>query len=191
MPKGPGTGSCRHEKNLCGRNDRTDNVCCVPSRKHSFMTTEPRSRCVSRLPGLRTRSRRSRASAKPTNLTFRRQSVVRGLRRDGCMGAIGRPARSLAAKCQTNLVFPAGSASFGAKPHRRSSESWTVPAIIAWLRRQAEPRAVLRCLARAKHRGLLLVLGDMRSIAPILPVPAVAKPRGLWYLAVSGEHELF
>jgi hypothetical protein len=28
---------------------------------------------------------------------------------------------------------------------------------IARPRRQAEPRAVLRCLARAKHRGLLLV----------------------------------
>ena len=62
------------------------NCSCVLSGKHSCMTTEPRSRCVPRSPGLRTRSRHSRASAKPMNLTLRRQSVVRGLRRDGCMG---------------------------------------------------------------------------------------------------------
>jgi hypothetical protein len=37
---------------------------------------------------------------------------------------------------------------------------------IACPRRQAEPRAVLRCLARAKHRGLLLVLVG-RSLATI------------------------
>ena len=85
MPKGPGTGSCRHEKNLCGRNDQTHNMCCVMSRKHSCMTTKPRSRCPT-LPGLLDSFRHSRASAKPANLTLRRQSVVRGLRRDGCMG---------------------------------------------------------------------------------------------------------
>ena len=84
------------------------------------------------LPGLLASFPAQSRQREAKNLTLRRQSVVRGLRRDGCMGAIGRPARSLAAKCQTNLVFPAGSASFGAKPHRRSSESWTVPAIIAW-----------------------------------------------------------
>ena len=64
------------------------NCSCVLSGKHSCMTTEPRSRCVPRSPGLRTRSRHSRVSAKPLNLTLRRQSVVRGLRRDGCMGRV-------------------------------------------------------------------------------------------------------
>ena len=35
----------------------------------------------------------------------RRQSVGRGLRRDGDMGALGRPARRLPPWYQTNLVF--------------------------------------------------------------------------------------
>jgi hypothetical protein len=100
------------------------NCSCVLSGKHSCMTTKPRCEphLPSFLPGLRTRSRHSRASAKPANLTLRRQSVVRGLRRDGCMGAIGRPARSLAAKCQTNLVLSVRSAIFpGGETERQRS----------------------------------------------------------------------
>ena len=97
------------------------------------------------------------------------------------MGAIGSTARSLAAKCQTNLVLSVRSAIFpnGETERQRSVAvgkwpcsrllpmSWPGEASrpIACPRRQAEPRAVLRCLARAKHRGLLLVLADMRSIA--------------------------
>ena len=46
----------------------------------------------------------------PSFLTPRRQSVGRGLRRDGNMGALGRPARSLPPWCQTNLVLPVSSA---------------------------------------------------------------------------------
>ena len=38
---------------------------------------------------------------------------------------------------------------------------------------------------------LLPVLGDMRSIAPILPVLAVAKPRGLWCFVFLGAHDAF
>ena len=87
----------------------------------------------------------------------------------GTWAAIGRPARSLPARCQTNVVLPAGSASF-ASAACGAPRRLAVPAVIAGPRRQAEPRAVLRCLTRAKHRGLLLVLADMRSIAAILLV---------------------
>jgi hypothetical protein len=91
----------------------------------------------------------------------------------GAWAALGRPARSLAAKCQTNLVLSVRSATFpnGETERQRSVAvgkwpcsrlmplSWPGEASrpIACPRRQAEPRAVLRCLARAKHRGLLLM----------------------------------
>jgi len=101
------------------------------------------------------------------NLTLRRQSVVRGLRRDGCMGAIGRPARSLATKCQTNLVFPAGSAGF-------ASAACGAP------RKPDRPR------------DYCPVLGDRRSLAPycrVLPVRSIAgycRSRPWRSLAASG-----
>ena len=52
------------------------------------------------LPGLRTRSRHCRASAKPTNLTLRRQSVVRGLRRDGVRAALATLGRARQTRTQ-------------------------------------------------------------------------------------------
>jgi len=52
------------------------NCSCVLSGKHSCMPTKPRSRCVPRSPGLRTRSRPSRDSAKPMNLSPRRWNVA-------------------------------------------------------------------------------------------------------------------
>jgi hypothetical protein len=63
-------------------------------------------------------------------LTLRRQSVGRGRRRDGNMGALGRPARSLAAKYQTNQFFQRCRPVSQAQPAERR-ESWTVTATIA------------------------------------------------------------
>jgi len=118
------------------------------------------------LPGLRNRSRRSRDSAKPTNLTLRRQSVVRGLRRDGCMGAIGSTARSLATKCQTNLVFPARSVSFasaacGAPRELDRPRDYCLASATGG----ASRRIAVSCPCEAS-RAIALVRGDMRSIAP-------------------------
>jgi hypothetical protein len=101
----------------------TDNISCVPIRE-SKADTQPRNEVrsiVSAGPSCHRRhkasnispghvSRRRRASAKANSLTPRRQSVGRGLRRDGNMGALGRPARSLPPWCQTNLVLPVSSA---------------------------------------------------------------------------------
>ena len=132
------------------------------SRKHSCMTTPPRSRwCVPHLPlmpGLRTRSRRSRVSEKPMNQTLRRQSVVRGMRRDGCMGAIGRPARSLAAKCQTNLVLSVRSAIFpgGETERQRSVASGKWPCsrllLMSWPGGASRPTTVSSATGGASRR---------------------------------------
>ena len=136
-------------------------------RKHSCMPTPPLRRFPPFAGSAGLVSRRSRVSAKPTNLTLRRQSGVRGLRRDGCMGAIGRPARSLATKCQTNLVFPAGSAGF-------ASAACGAP------RKPDRPR------------DYCPVLGDRRSLAPycrVLPVRSIAgycRSRPWRSLAASG-----
>ena len=104
--------------------------------------------------------------------------------RSGRMAGLGRPGqsetdrlRSLAAKCRTNLVLPAGSANFASaacgaprkldRPRDYCGHCRAKPrGLLRCPRRQAEPRAVLRCLARAKHRGLLLVLVG-RSLATI------------------------
>jgi hypothetical protein len=145
------------------------NCSCVLSGKHSCMTTEPRSRCVPRSPGLRTRSRHSRVSAKPTNLTLRRQSVVRGLRRDGCMGAIGRPARSLAAKCQTNTLRWATVSEVGHSSGRRNG----APAECS-VRKMAVLTAIADVLA---GRSLAAYCG-------VLPVRSIA---GYCWSTWSGE----
>jgi hypothetical protein len=129
VPKGPASGECRHDQNKGGRflPDRTDNVCCVPSRKQSRHPASQRilgvrsvvsagpscqraAKPVFTSPGRV--SRRRRASANAIFLTPRRQSVGRGLRRDGNVGALGRPARSLPPWCQTNLVLSVRAASF-------------------------------------------------------------------------------
>ena len=93
-----------------------------------------------------------------------------------CQGNRGQQAdrvRSVTLRCQTNLVLSVRSDILpgGEKERQRSvaSGKWPCSRLllmfwpggasrpIARPRRQAEPRAVLRCLARAKHRGLLLV----------------------------------
>src|SRR5688572_22114078 len=56
---------------------------------------------------------------KPTNLSLRRQSEARELRRGGCMGAINSSARSVAAKSQTNLVLSVRPASFTSAAPRK------------------------------------------------------------------------
>ena len=116
----------------------------------------------------------------PSFLTPRRQSVGRGLRRDGNMGALGRPARSLPPWCQTNLVLPVSSAvsvRCNAACEMEAVQKWPISRLLPCLVR-AEPRglllalagrslaAILLCLARAEHRGLLLLAG--RSLAAFL-----------------------
>ena len=141
----------------------------------------------------------SRGSAKPTALTLRWWSEADGWPAVGAWAAEISRARSPTGECQTNLIFPVRSATFpGGETERQRSVAtgkmgvltaiagvlpgrslagycWSWPdevsRPIARPRRQAEPRAVLRCLARAKHRGLLLVLAG-RSLAAILLVLA-------------------
>ena len=157
------------------------------SRKHSCMPTEPRSRFIfagsaGLVPGV------SRDSAKPTNLTLRRQSVVRGLRRDGCMGALGSTARSLAAKCQTNLVLSVRSATFpnGETERQRSVAvgkwpcsrlmplSWPGEASrpIAGPRRHAEHRAHIAGPGRGEASRPLVSCfsGRARAVLTVSPV---------------------
>jgi hypothetical protein len=137
--KGPGTGSCRAEKNLCGpcgrppwgRLQATERTMCVVcghgskveaqartqehrSRNRSFMPTPPRSRWQRHL---------------QIFLTPRRQSEVHGLRRDGCMGALGRPARNLTLRCQTNY-FPSGVGQFCKRSLRSAAKAGPSPRLL-------------------------------------------------------------
>ena len=86
----------------------------------------------------------------PSFLTPRRQSVGRGLRRDGCMGALGRPARSLPPWCQTNhlavgppSVSSAVSVRCNAACEMEAVQKWPISRLLPRPRRQAEPRAVM------------------------------------------------
>jgi len=81
-----------------GHHDRTDNVCCVPSRKHSFMPIPPR--CVPHLPPFVNGAQRS---ARPTNLTLRWWSETAGCAMKGQKGNRDRRPCSPTAECQTNL----------------------------------------------------------------------------------------
>ena len=114
-------------------------------------------------------SRRSRASAKANSLTPRRQSVGRGLRRDGNMGALGRPARSLPPWCQTDLdlsVSSVVSVRRNVACEMKAVRKWPISRLMPRPRRQAEPRAVLlMSLAGRSRAAILPVLADMRSIA--------------------------
>jgi len=62
-------------------------------------------------------------------LTLRRQSVGRGRRRDGNMGALGRPARSLAAKYQTNQ-FSSGVGQFRKRSLRSAAKAGSSPRLL-------------------------------------------------------------
>ena len=165
--------------------DQTDNVCCVPSRKQgeatgaersehrkprrSLMPTPPQSQqhfAGSRFPA-QSRQRQ------PSFLTPRRQSVGRGLRRDGNMGALGRPARSLPPWCQTNPVLPVSSAvsvRCNAACEMEAVQKWPISRLLAGVpaptsatggasRRNAD------VLAGRSRAAILPVLADMRSIA--------------------------
>jgi len=147
-------------------------MCCVMSRKHSCMTTKPRSRC----PTLPCLLASFPASARQREANCSDSSTAEWSARVAtrwCMGALGSTARSLMARCQTNLVLSVRSGIFPSSETERQRSiavgkwpcsrllpmSWPGGASrpIACPRRQAKPRAVyLRCLARAKHRGLLL-----------------------------------
>jgi len=127
------------------------------SRKHSCMTTEPRSRFIfagsaGLVPGVVAIARSQRI------LTLRRQGVVRGLRRDGCMGALGRPARSLAAKCQTNFVLSVRSAILpgGETERQRSvaSGKWPCSRLLpmSWPGEASRPTTVSSATGGASRR---------------------------------------
>ena len=117
----------------------------------------------------------------PSFLTPRRQSVGRGLRRDGNMGALGRPARSLPPWCQTNLVLPVSSAVSvrrNAACEMEAVRKWPISRLLPRLsatggasRRNAvscpceASRAIADVLAGRSRAAILPVLADMRSIA--------------------------
>jgi hypothetical protein len=85
------------------------------------------------------------------------------------MGALGRTARSLAAKCQTNLVLSVRSATF---PNGETERQRSV-AVGKW----PCSRLLLMSLAGRSLAAILLVLGDRRSLAPycgVLPVRSIA-----------------
>ena len=143
----------------------------------SLMPTPPQSQqqfAGSRFPA-------SSRQRQPIFLTPRRQSVGRGLRRDGNMGALGRPARSLPPWCQTNLVLPVSSAvsvRCNVACEMKAVQKWPISRLLPRPRRQAEPRAVMpmscpceasraiaAVLAGRSRAAILPVLADMRSIA--------------------------
>ncbi len=156
------------------------NCSCVLSGKHSCMTTKPRSRCVHVRRVCWTCSRNSRASAKPKFLTLRWWSETAGCAVKGQKGNRDRRLCSPTAECQTNLVLSVRSAIFpnGEMERQRNVAvgkwpcsrlmpmSWPGEAsrTIACPRRRRSLAPYCRCLARAKHRGLLLVLAG-RSLA--------------------------
>ena len=165
----------RNERTICvvcstGEQSRTPSLAAKTwSEKRSVRLVvrdnQPRSRCL--WPGLLDSFPAQSRQRKPSSLTLRRQSEVRGRRRDGCMGAVGRTARSLPAKCQTNLVLSVRSARFGSaacgatgswpcsRLMPRSCTGRSLAVLLLRPRRQAKPHAVLRCLGRyAEHRGL-------------------------------------
>jgi hypothetical protein len=72
------------------------------------------------------------------------------------MGAFDRPARSLPPWCQTYLFLPVSSA-----VSVRCNAACEMEAVRKW-----PISRLLPCLARAEHRGLLLLAG--RSLAAIL-----------------------
>ena len=99
---------------------RPNGQCVLCSIRDSKADAQPRNEVRSVASAVPPCQRRRRAflfcrvcwSISETVLTPRRQSEVRGLRRDGCMGALGRTARSLPPWCQTKFVFRVRSASF-------------------------------------------------------------------------------
>jgi hypothetical protein len=102
-------------------------------------------------------------------LTLRWWRETAGCAMKGQKGNRDRRPCSPTAECQTNLVLPVRSAIFPSGETKCSGRKMAVltvisgvlagrslAALLLGLRRQAEPRAVILCLARAKHRGLLL-----------------------------------
>ena len=136
----------------------------------------------------------------PSFLTPRRQSVGRGLRRDGCMGALGRPARSLPPWCQTNFVLPVSSAvsvRCNAACEMEAVQKWPISRLLPRPRRQAEPRAVMlvSCPCEASRAIADFLAG--RSRAAILlswpicgasrPLASLGAPLSLTVSAVCGR----
>ena len=120
------------------------------------------------------------------NLTLRRQSGVRGLRRDGCMGALGRPARSLAAKCQTNLVLSVRSATFpnGETERQRSVAVGKWPCsrllLMSWPGEASRPYCLSSATGGASRR--IAVSCPCEASRAIAGLGRYAEHRGLWNL---------
>jgi hypothetical protein len=108
-------------------------------------------------------SRLRRVSAKPTILTPRRQSVGRGRRRDGCMGALGRPARSLPPWCQTNHLA-VGPPSVSSAVSVRCNVACEMEAVQKW----PISRLFLASCPDEVARATADRLGDRHSLTPIL-----------------------
>ena len=105
------------------------------------------------------------------NLTLRRQSVVRGLRRDGCMGRARQTRTQPGGEVSDQFGFISevghSSGRRNGAPAECSVRKMAVLTVIADCLGRAEPRGLLRCLARAKHRGLLLVPWSGEASRPL------------------------
>ena len=163
--------------------------------RRSLMPTPPQSQ----QPFAGSRCPAQSRQRQPSFLTPRRQSVGRGLRRDGNMGALGRPARSLPPWCQTNLVLPVSSAvsvRCNAACEMEAVQKWPISRLIpmCWPGVASRPIAGL---ARAKHRGLLLISWSDEVARPYCwswpicgasrPLESLGAPLSLTVSAVCGR----
>ena len=186
--------------------DRTDNVCCVLSRKQSrcpaSQRSEKRSIGCSFMPTRRVADGRiyqwrSRASAKPTFLTLRWWSETAGCAMKGQKGNRDRRLCSPTAECQTNqlglgppsvrsAIFPNGETE---RQRNVVVGKWPCSRLMLFL----APGEASRCYC--------FVLGDRRSLAPYCgalpasndswaiacwPICGVSRP-----LESSGAHDFF
>ena len=129
-----------------------------------------------RSPGLRTRSRRSRASAKPMYLTLRRQSVVRGLRRDGWHGRARQTRTQPGGEVSDQFGFISEVGHFSGRRNGAPAECSG--------RKMAVLTVIADVLAGRSLAAYCCVLGDRRSLAPycgVLPVRSIAGY--CWFMA--------
>jgi len=114
-------------------------------------------------------NRHSRVSAKPTDLTLRRQSIVRGLRRDGCMGRARQTRTQPGGEMSDQFGFHSEVGHFSGRRNGAPAE--------CSVRKMAVLTAIADVLAGRSLAAYCGVLGDRRSLAPycgVLPVRSIA-----------------
>ena len=190
-----------------GTSDRTDNVCCVMSRKHSCMPTPPRSRCPS-LPGLLGDS-----------VTCHQGAVAPAQANESDSSTTERRARAatrwLHGRDRQHRTQPGGEVSDqfgfvsedGQFRERSALERNKVQRKISGVNESCPCSRLLAGGACTHRAGRSLAAycpssatgGASRRIAVSCPCeasraiagPGRAKPRDHWCLAFQGAHELF